>query len=301
MKKSIIYILTATLLTFASTGSEIARAQNQQPLRIQESTTEVDAPAEQTSTDQVASEPAPIAASDDLNALSSDTLWSRANSAYIQNNYRQAIELYNAILARNEHSAKLYFNLGNAYFKENSLGRSILNYNRALLLEPEDEDAAYNLSLANARTVDKIDTVPEFFLKEWLCALAQSLGTNSWTWISIIALTIGFAATMLWLLAASMSRRKLGFYLGTVAMLIAFASTFFAHYQRSRILNSNEAVITNLMAPVKSSPDEGSKDIFVLHEGTKIRVGEELGGWSEITLSDGNKGWMLSSALERIN
>lgn len=294
MKKSITYIFTTLLLlSGALTGTASADNQPlQMPSLAHDSTPSATPAAARVETP---------AASLNLEGLPSDTLWSRANAAYIKNNFQMAATLYNAILERGEHSAKLYFNLGNAYFKDNRLGKAIVNYNRALLLNPEDEDAAYNLSLANARTVDKIDSVPEFFIKRWLRAFGESLSSNSWAWIGIISLATGLGATILWLLSSHMWQRKLGFYFGTIALVCIIVSNYYAHYQRSRIINSREAVVMNLMAPVKSSPGEGSKDIFVLHEGTKISVGEELGGWSEITISDGNKGWILSSAIERIN
>lgn len=244
----------------------------------------------------LATEIVPVSAAE----LSRDTLWSRANAAYSNGNYRQAVDLYDALLAEGVHSGKLYYNLGNSWFKQGRMGKAILNYNRALLLDPTDEDTQYNLAMANARIVDKIDTVPEFFLKSWLRDLGLLLSSDTWAVLGLVFLGVAFAATILWLLSNTLALRKLGFYGGLVSLVFCLTATFYAHYQRTRLLHGTEAVVMNLVAPVKSSPGAGSKDIFVLHEGTKVRMLEQLDGWTEIVLSDGNKGWIASNAIEAI-
>lgn len=241
-----------------------------------------------------------LSAADNLGEISADTLWARANAAYSNGNYRQAAELYDTLLTRGIHSGKLYYNLGNSWFKQGRMGKAVLNYNRALLLDPTDEDTQYNLAMANARIVDKIDTVPEFFLKTWLRDLGLMLGSDTWAIWGVVFLGLTFGAVLLWLLANTLTLRKAGFYGGLAALALCIGSTFFAHFQRIRLLHGNEAVVMNLVAPVKSSPGAGSKDIFVLHEGTKVRMLEQLDGWTEIVLSDGNKGWIMTNAIEAV-
>ncbi len=232
--------------------------------------------------------------------LSLDTLWLRANTAYSNGDYARAVENYTAITAAGRHSAKLYYNLGNSWYKQNRLGKAILNYHKALLLNPSDEDTRYNLSMANARIVDKIDSVPEFFLKTWLRQAAMQLSSNVWAVLGLILLTLTLSGVVLWLLSNTLNLRKLGFYGGLFCLVGCLLSLFFSNYQRGRIVHDPEAIVMNLVAPVKSSPGAGSKDLFVLHEGTKVRVLERLDGWAEIGLADGNKGWILSTAIEPI-
>ncbi len=230
-----------------------------------------------------------------------DSVWNAANAAYIKGDYATAVNLYSQLLSSGRHSARLYYNLGNAYFKQNLLGSAILNYNRAQMLAPADADIDYNLKLANTRIVDKIDTVPEFFLKTWLRYLALMLSSNTWAVLAVVFLVIGLAAIILWLLSGTLLLRKLGFYGGVGFIMLFLLSLGFSTWQRSRQLSGDEAIVMNLMAPVKSSPSAGSKDLFVLHEGTKVRITESMDGWKEIVLSDGNKGWIESSAIEAIN
>lgn len=250
-----------------------------------------------TDTSAVLTEAAPVATGA---AIPVDSLWSQANAAYGQNRFREATDLYDAVLARGVHSPKLYYNLGNSWFKLGRMGKAILNYNRALLLDPTDEDTQYNLAMANARIVDKIDSVPEFFLKGWLRELGLWLGSDTWAVLGLVFLGITFVAVVLWLLSNTLALRKLGFYGGLSSLVLCLVCTFYAHVQRSRLLAGDEAVVMNLVAPVKSSPGAGSKDIFVLHEGTTVRAFGQLDGWTEILLSDGNKGWIASNAIEAI-
>lgn len=238
----------------------------------------------------------PVSISD----LPLDTLWAQANAAYSNGSYRQAADLYEAVLGRGVHSAKLYYNLGNSWFKQGRMGRAVLNYNRALLLDPTDEDTQYNLAMANVRIVDRIDTVPEFFLKTWLRNLGLSLGSDTWAVLGLVFLGLTFGAVLLWLLGRTLRMRKAGFYGGLAGAVLCLTCTCYAHFQRTRLLYGREAVVMNLMAPVKSSPGAGSKDIFVLHEGTKVRMLEQLDGWTEIVLADGNKGWIVSNAIEAV-
>ncbi|WP_159431212.1 tetratricopeptide repeat protein [Millionella massiliensis] len=229
-----------------------------------------------------------------------DSIWAQANAAYSNGNYRLAVDRYETLLQQGVHSSKLYYNLGNSWFKQGRMGKAILNYNRALLLDPTDEDTQYNLAMANARIVDKIDSVPEFFLKTWLRDLGLMFSSDTWAALGLFFLAVTFAAIILWLLAGTMGLRKLGFYGGIVSLVLCLGTTFYANFQRNRLLHNTEAIVMNLVAPVKSSPSAGSKDIFVLHEGTRVRMLEQLDGWTEIVLSDGNKGWITSNAIEAI-
>lgn len=227
-----------------------------------------------------------------------DSLWVAANGAYTSSDYAHAANLYSAILQKGLRSAKLYYNLGNAYYQQSQMGRAILNYNRALLLDPSDEYTRHNLAMANARIVDKIDTVPEFIVKTWVRNLALSLGSNTWAVLGLLCLALTFGGIVLWLLSHKLGLRKSGFYGALVFGLCFLLSTYFASYQRGRLIRNTEAIVMNMVAPVKSSPAEGSTDLFGLHEGTKVRVIERLDGWAEIVISDGNRGWIHESAIE---
>jgi len=236
-----------------------------------------------------------------LSAQTTEQLWNDANTAYINGQYAEAVCGYETILGQGMESAKLYLNLGNAYYKQGLIGKAILEYNRALRLSPADEDVRYNLAIAHAYVQDKIDVVPTFFLKRWVLALQSSCSGSGWALWSVLFFAIAIGCVILYLLAEGLSWRKGGFY-GAIAALLLFAFSFASASRSKRLaLHPHSAIVMSSAAPVKSSPDKGSKDIFVLHEGTQVTVRDSLGDYREIVIADGNKGWIQSSAIEMID
>lgn len=226
--------------------------------------------------------------------------WDTANTMYINGDYNGAIHQYDSILITGNASHKLYYNLGNAYFKDGKVGKAILYYNKALKLSPSDGDTMHNLTVAGSYVKDKIEMVPEFFVKTWLKSLSQSLSSNSWAIISILMLFVTLGLVLLYLLSQSFGLRKLGFFGAIGALLICAFAMSTATIEKRELIDPTEAIIMSTAVPVKSSPNKASTDIFVLHEGTKVRVVGHLQEWSEIVIADGNKGWVLSSSLEMI-
>ena len=261
MKRYILFLL-ATLLSAAVPGQTAARTDSlaQHPQ------------SEQTASAAYASDP--------------DKLWDQANTAYINNDFPTAISLYETILSSGRQSGKLYYNLANAYFKEQEIGRAILNYNRALRLNPGNEDIRYNLQVAEKMTKDHIDAVPEFFVKTWLSNLRNLLSSTTWAVLSLVFLAAMLGSALFYLLSRRLVRRKIGFYGTATAFLLAIDRT--------------SAVVLRDAVAVKSSPDQNSTDLFILHEGTKVEISDRLNGWCEITIADGKKGWMECSTFETI-
>lgn len=232
--------------------------------------------------------------------LPDDKLWDKANTAYVNGDYRAAAERYAELLDRGLSSAKLYYNLGNACFKLERTGKAILCYRRALRLAPGNEDIRHNLSVAEARTRDDIEAVPEFFLSAWMRTVRRTMGCTAWTILSLAALAGALALSLFWLLSQRLSRRKTGFY-GMLACTVLFiAATWFAAGERRELLDESQAVVMSSSAAVKSSPDRSSTDLFILHEGTVVRIGNRLDNWCEITIADGKKGWIDASKIEII-
>ncbi len=197
-------------------------------------------------------------------------------------------------------SAKLYYNLANAYFKEEQLSRSILFYRRALRLDPGNADARYNLSVAEARTKDNIERIPEFFLTEWFWSIRRTMGCTGWSILSLIALACGLGLGLLYLLSQRLTLRKTGFYGSLAAAVVFVLTTGFAMGERHTMLDRSEAVVMSSSAAIKSAPDRSATDLFILHEGTTVRITDELDRWCEVTIADGKKGWVERSKIETI-
>ena len=229
-----------------------------------------------------------------------DRLWDQANTAYINGDFREAAEAYERLLAQGMVSVKLCYNLANACFKLERLPEAILYYRRALRLAPGNDDIRHNLSVAEARTKDNIERIPEFFLTVWMRGIRQTMNCTAWTVRSLVFLACALTLILVFLLARRLSLRKTGFY-GTLATTLLFAcTTWFAAAERREMLDDTRAVVMPASVAVKSSPDKSATDLFVLHEGTVVRIADRLAEWSEIVLDDGKKGWLESYKIETI-
>lgn len=229
-----------------------------------------------------------------------DNIWDEANTAYINAEYQKAIALYDSIATQGYAGATLYYNLGNAYYKEGRMGKAILNYNRALRYDPSDSDIRHNLNVANARIKDKIEAIPEFFVKGWVRKWRQSMNSNTWAVTSLILFAVSLGSVLLYLLSRRMILRKTGFYTAITALVLGLVSVSFSVNQKKKMLKATEAIVMSTAVSVKSSPDNSSKDIFIINEGTKVRILSSLNQWIEITLADGKKGWVNETAIEII-
>lgn len=227
-------------------------------------------------------------------------LWDDANTAYLRNDFREAMAIYEQILDRGLVSAKLYYNLANACFKSGELGKAILYYHRSLRLNPADEDVRYNLSIAQSHTIDRIEQIPEFFLSRWMRTLRTTMSGTVWSLLSLLMLSLGLVSLLFFLLSQRLALRKAGFYFTLLCGMLFVATTLFALSDRSESLDRSSAVVLSSAVSVKSSPDNSATDLFVIHEGTLLSLGDSLDGWQEIRLEDGKKGWIENKHFESI-
>ena len=226
--------------------------------------------------------------------------WEAGNRAYSSREYATAIAEYNAILEGGEYSLELYYNLGNAYFKADSLGKAILYYNKALRIDPSQEDVIHNLAFAELRTTDKVAETPEFILSRWVRGVRDMLSCNVWSILSLVALALLLIFALIFLLASAIGVRKASFFGALCALIFGIATTAFAISSRNNMLEHNEAIVMASAVSIKSSPDLSATDLFVLHEGTKVRIVETVDEWCEVVLADGKKGWIEDKNIEEI-
>lgn len=235
-----------------------------------------------------------------LRAQTSVQLFQQGNEAYKNGRYQEAIEAYNAILDNEQASSELYYNLGNAYFRLEEYGQSILNYERALRIKPNNRDARQNLALAQSRTEDEIAVLPEIFLVQWGHAILNWFSPTGWRIAFLIVLLLLAGAIVVLLLVGNYGWRK-GSLIATIVLVVVLLLTAICSIASSARLNRhNEAIVTEPMIVVKSSPEEGSVDKLVLHEGTKVGIDETLGDWHKIHIADGNTGWVSTASVTTI-
>ena len=230
-----------------------------------------------------------------------DSLWKAGVEAYSAGNWTQALEDWNGVADTGLHSKELYYNLGNAYFKAGENARAILNYERALRLDPSDPDIRYNLDFARSLTQDRIDEVPEFILKTWTRKMGYLMSSNAWAVLSLFLLAAALALILLFLLGPTVGARRWGFFTGLVALLLALCAWGFARSQMADAGRHDEAIVLRPVTSVTSSPSaDAAKSLFILHEGTKVRVLDNVSGFTSIELSDGRRGWIASADIEII-
>ena len=230
-----------------------------------------------------------------------DSLWNAGVEAYGNGNWDEALGCWNGIVESGLQSSELSYNIGNAYFKQGDVAHAIVSYERALRLDPSNRDAAFNLEFANARTQDKIEAVPEFFLKTWFRNTGRALSADSWGILFLVLLGCSLAAFLLFLLGTSTGSRKTGFFSSIALLIICMLCLVFSLNGRSAIQRADEAVVVRAVSSVRSSPArESSVDLFVLHEGTKVLIMDSVGEWVNIELADGRQGWIKAADIEII-
>ena len=230
-----------------------------------------------------------------------DSLWNGAAKAYTEGRWQDAVDGYEQIGSMGLESAALYCNTGNAYYKSGNLPKAILNYERALKVDPSYEDARYNLEFLGGMIQDKIDPVPSFILAVWAEKICRIMDSDAWAILFLVLFAIAMAMLLLFLLSPSVAGRKTGFSIGIAAVVFAVAALSFSLWQKNEYEKSDGAVVMMPVASVKSSPSsESSQNLFVLHEGTKVFVLDQVGSWYNIELADGRQGWIRASDIEAI-
>ncbi|MDR0686772.1 MAG: tetratricopeptide repeat protein [Dysgonamonadaceae bacterium] len=225
---------------------------------------------------------------------------SQAAELYSKGDFMAAAALYEQILKENGASAKIYYNLGNNYYKSGRIAQSILNYERALLLDPGDSDTRHNLEIARLKTVDKIEPVGEFFLTIWVRLIQNRMSTDQWSVFAIICFILLIACLFLFFFTRRIALKKLGFYSGISLLTLVIAANIFAYNGKQPQKNRCTAIILSQTTTIKSSPDSSGTDLFILHEGTKVEVKSRLNTWNEIETADGNVGWIRNEEIEII-
>ena len=223
-----------------------------------------------------------------------------ADTEYQKGNYQQAIRDYEEIL-KNGESAEIYFNLGNAYYRTDNITKAVLNYERARLLSPGDDDINFNLQFARSKTIDKITPQSEMFFVTWYKSLVNFTSVDNWAKTGILCIVMALLLVLLYLFGPQLMLRKIGFFGGLAFFVIFLLSNLFAFQQKQALDNRTGAIIISPSVNIKKTPAKNSADQFVLHEGTRVDIIDKgMTDWRCIRVGDGREGWIETKAIEEI-
>ena len=212
-----------------------------------------------------------------------DATKAEGDSAYIKDDYTTAIQIYESLL------------------KIGEIAKAVLNYERALLMKPGNSDIRANLEVARAKTIDKVEPVPEVFFVSWTKALINSMSVDAWATWGIVSFILFIITLYFFIFSKQIMLKKVGFIAGIVFLIVMICSNLFASEQKERLVNRNEAIVMNPSVTVRSTPSESGTSLFILHEGRKVSIKDNsMKEWKEIRLEDGKVGWVPASAIEVI-
>ena len=220
--------------------------------------------------------------------------------SFSSGNYQDALDSWLDLYNTGYKSAKLDYNIANAYFKLQNIPAAILFYERACLLDPADEDINYNLQIARTMIVDRFQEIPELFFVRWFNIISLLFSSNTWAILSLFTFILCLVSVSLYIYSTRYIYKVIGFWIAVTMLFISSSAFTLSHRNKNLVHDSQKAIIFSPVVSGKSSPDPSGTDLFVLHEGNKVSIEDEVGGWYEIRLSDGNKGWVPSNCLNII-
>lgn len=232
-------------------------------------------------------------------AQSPEQLLTKANTLYNNSEYDSAAVAYESIINKGYSSATLYYNLGNTYYKLRNYPMAILYYEKSLKLEPNNEEAKHNLEIANAFISDKIESVPDFFIKTWWRKLSNIFNANTWAAISLITFGLLLTALFFYFTAKTRYMKKSMFFVGLILIIMSICSFSISVDKYDYLKSNEEGIVMIPTITVKSSPSSTSVDLFVLHEGSKVKILDSTDNWDKIKIANGSIGWLPSSAIIR--
>ncbi|AXG68716.1 tetratricopeptide repeat protein [Kordia sp. SMS9] len=228
------------------------------------------------------------------------TAFEAANKAYNDGNFPEAITQYKAILKTGKHSAAIYYNLGNAYYKSNEIGSSIYYFEKALQLSPNDEDIINNLAFAKNMTIDAIEPLPKTQLSKFVNRITNTFTYNQWAWMAIIFGFLCVISFLLYQFSYETLKKRIYFLISFIAFLFILGSVAIAYQQYGKAQADRPAIVFAKETAVKAEPNLRSDEVFVLHEGTKVQVLDTVDNWKKIQLIDGKIGWIIAEDVNEL-
>ncbi len=250
------------------------------------------------------------AATADKAAADGKALADQANAAYQRDDFNSALSLYEQAAKEDGTSSLLYYNMGNTHYRLGNMGKAVLCYERALLLDPSNDDARTNLEFVNDKLQLKIDRGSSF-VSDTIGGFVRSIASDTWAHLGIASFILLLVAVLVYIFAEAVILRKIGFFGGGVLLLVSVVSNICAFYTHSIAVNKNYAIVTIPSATLSTSPrvpKDKSEEAFMLSEGTKVEIVDSVQGavdgevimWLDVKADDQHRAWIRSTDVEHI-
>lgn len=231
------------------------------------------------------------------NASFANDLLQKAEKAYDNKNYKEAISVYQQLITEGNRSYELYFNLGNAYYRNKELGQAIYYYELARKLNPNDKDVQINLGIATSKTIDKIDAKENFFINAVKSNVVNVISTRAWAWWSIVVAFLFCLFVFFFVNSQSLALKRSAFFLGVVSFVALVIVYVFGNSALNSKKENKFAIVIAKEVKITNEPNQSAVLKFTLHEGTKVRIVEANNDWVLIKIDNGNEGWVKQSEI----
>lgn len=233
-----------------------------------------------------------------------------ADSAYINEQYGRAVELYNQALAENGPDARVYYNLGNAYYRNDNLGRAVLSYERALRIDPAMGDARHNLNFVRTRLEDRPED-DSSFLSNVHMSILTCMSANAWALTALVIFVLLLGCVALYVFPNVVWMRKTGFFAGIILIFVFIYSLILAFGSAARARDHAEAVVvapSTYLSSAPRAPRNADDRAVALHAGTVVEITDSVPTpddpvspmWYNVKLNNSTQAWLRSSDVERI-
>ncbi|AEW87446.1 BatE protein [Flavobacterium columnare] len=224
----------------------------------------------------------------------------KGNDLYQKGKYQDAIQSYETILAQGQESAEVYFNLGNCYYKLSRVAPAVFNFEKALLLSPNDTEIENNLAFAQKMAIDDIQQVSQVGFSKIIADFTSIFHYDTWAWISIILAVFALVCFIVYYYSYQTTVKRIFFAGILLGLFFVLLSLFSGFYEQNRLLNEKPAIVFVDVVNVKSEPNATASNAFILHAGTKVNILESLDNYYKIQIADLKEGWLDRSVVKEI-